>query len=296
LIEFLSRGAFAPLQTITKHYKTHKLSQIIYLPGALLDMAEAFNIRNQTINAEELMSLLISNDMLPHFLYELIVSEAIASITYTPEELAKICHKFFKQHQITNSLEHERWLQHFNLSEHQFQALVTRKLRIEKFQQQTWGYKLESYFLQRKKHLDQAIYSIIRTQDSGIAQELYFRLLAGEQSFSELARTYSTGIEADRGGIVGPVELGTLHSGLARQLQASQPGQLWQPSPLGQHIVIVRLEKLLPAQLDKFMRQRLLRELFDNWLQEQIDLLSNIDKAWLRKSGKQAQIKPAVAA
>lgn len=83
---------------------------------------------------------------------------------------------------------------------------------------------------------------------------------------------------------------------MAQKLQTSQPGQLWQPLQLGQHIVIVRLEKFIPAQLDKFMRQRLLRELFEKWLQEQIELLPDTDKAWLRKSEKQAPIKSFVAA
>jgi hypothetical protein len=32
----------------------------------------------------------------------------------------------------------------------------------------------------------------------------------------------------------------------------------------------VRFEKLIPAQLDELMRQRLLRECFEAWLQEQL--------------------------
>ncbi|MFM9160028.1 MAG: peptidylprolyl isomerase, partial [Dolichospermum sp.] len=35
-------------------------------------------------------------------------------------------------------------------------------------------------------------------------------------------------------------------------------------------LVIVRLERLLPAQLDNSMRQRLVNERFNQWLQEQI--------------------------
>ena len=35
-------------------------------------------------------------------------------------------------------------------------------------------------------------------------------------------------------------------------------------------LVIVRLEKLIQAQLDQAMRRRLMDELFENWLSEQI--------------------------
>lgn len=51
-------------------------------------------------------------------------------------------------------------------------------------------------------------------------------------------------------------------------LSVSQPGQLWPPLRLGEWLLIVRLEKLLPAQLDEPMRQSLLNELFEAWLQE----------------------------
>ncbi|WP_026733354.1 peptidylprolyl isomerase [Fischerella sp. PCC 9605] len=244
-------------------------------------MVEVPEIADRTILKEELISLVASYQLLPQLLREMIVEGAIASISCTQEEVAIACQKFLQQHQITNAATHEAWLRRYGMTHQQFQALATRKLRIEKFQQQTWGHKLESYFLERKKYLDRVVYSMIRTQDPGIAQELYFRIQAREQSFGELAKNYSVGPEAYTNGIVGPVEMGTLHPGLARQLQVSQPGQLWHPISFGEYFVIIQLEKLLPAQLNAFMRQRLLRELFEDWLQEQIQQLPASDQAWL---------------
>jgi parvulin-like peptidyl-prolyl isomerase len=132
---------------------------------------------------------------------------------------------------------------------------------------------------------------MIRTKDPGIAHELFFRLQEQEQSFAELAREYSQGPEAQSGGIVGPVELGNLHPNLARLLTVSQLGQLWDPKPLGEWHVIVRLEKRIPAQLNEFMRQRLLRELFETWLQEQLGQLPDSDKIWM-EAAKHRHVSP----
>ncbi|BAY10083.1 peptidylprolyl isomerase [Calothrix sp. NIES-2098] len=236
-------------------------------------------INNQTISNRELTPLVTT--MLPQILRETIVERAIASIACTREEIATACQKLFQQHQIHDIATHEAWLRRYGLNHQQFQSLATRKLRIEKFKQATWGKKLESYFLQRKKYLDRVVYSMIRTSELGIAQELHFRIQAGEQSFGELAKTYSLGPEADTNGIIGPVEMGMLHPSIARQLQVSHPGQLWHPIPFEEYFLIIKLEKLLPAQLDVFMRERLLKELFEAWLQEQIQQLPNTDKAWL---------------
>ncbi|WP_017718805.1 peptidylprolyl isomerase [Kamptonema formosum] len=119
------------------------------------------------------------------------------------------------------------------------------------------------------------IYSLIRIKDEGVPQELYFRILEGEQSFWELAREYSEGVEAQTNGLLGPVELGKVFRDLAQILLVSQIGQLWAPIRLGEWRVIVRLEKRIPAQLDESMRRRLLDELFQVWLQEELAKLAN---------------------
>jgi hypothetical protein len=53
-------------------------------------------------------------------------------------------------------------------------------------------------------------------------------------------------------------------------LHRSQPGQLLPPRQIEDHWVIVRLEKYLPARLDKAMGERLLNELCDRWLEKQL--------------------------
>jgi parvulin-like peptidyl-prolyl isomerase len=147
--------------------------------------------------------------------------------------------------------------------------LATRLVKIEKFKTTTFAHKVESYLLNRKASLDQVVYSLIRTKDQGIAYEIYFRIQEGEQSFAELAREYSQGAEAYTGGSLGPVPLSQPHPAISKLLSVSKPGQLWSPRPLAEWVVIVRLEKFFPAQLDESMRRRLIDELFEIWLQEQ---------------------------
>jgi parvulin-like peptidyl-prolyl isomerase len=53
-------------------------------------------------------------------------------------------------------------------------------------------------------------------------------------------------------------------------LSISQPGQLWAPTKVGDWIIIVRLDKLIPAQLDEAISQRLMNELFNQWMQTQL--------------------------
>jgi len=155
----------------------------------------------------------------------------------------------------------------------QFEDLVEANLRarrIRLFQEQTWKASLPSYFLKRKSSLDRSVYWMLRTKDRLLARELYFRIKEGEEDFARVAARHSEGSEAQTCGMLGPSPLGSLAPGLAKLLLESQPGQLRPPMQLGEWVVIVRLEHILPCQLDAEMESRLYDELLDTWVEEHL--------------------------
>ena len=96
-------------------------------------------------------------------------------------------------------------------------------------------------------------------------KSLYFRIIEGEQSFSELAKLYSQQVHPPE-----PVALGELPPKLARMFYGGRPGQVWRPVAINQSIVIARLEAKLPVQLDETMQQILYNERLEQWLSSQI--------------------------
>lgn len=227
-------------------------------------------LRQGTLTADEMFNLLKHYNLVPMLMRELLIDDAIAPITLSPEDHVNACTQFYQQQRLTTNVDRQTWLETHQLSQPQLDRLITRNVRLAKFKQATWGHKLASYFLQRKPQLDRVIYSLLRVKEVSIAQELFFRIKDGEQTFAELAQQYSQGSEAKTGGLIGPVELSKPHPVLAKLLAISQPGQLLPPTRLDGWIVIVRLEQLLAAQMDEAMQQQLLTELFEHWVQEQI--------------------------
>lgn len=231
-------------------------------------MIPVLQVGDRTLTTTDLLPLLIRYQLLPQFCREVLIDQAIAAVECSAEETEQALQAFDADHQITDDDARQDWLMRHSMTPETLADLVTRPLCIEKFKQQSWGNKLEAYFLTRKAQFDQVVYSLIRNTDPGIIQELYFRIRAGEGTFDELAQQYSQGPEGETEGRLGPVPLTQPHPTLAAQLAKNKPGYLFPPTRLGEWYVIIRLEKLIPAQLDPPTRQKLLDELFETWLLE----------------------------
>jgi hypothetical protein len=219
-------------------------------------MTTSLEITNQPMTGEELISFLRSSHLLPQVIREMIIERAIAPIEYTPEELQFVYQQLQSQQYPPANL----------------QAGAIRQLKIYKFQEINWGQDIPSYFLAQKNNLDQVSFSIIQTSNAEIIQEVYFRLTEGEEKFAELAKQYSQGGESQNGGAVGQIKLSSLPQRIGEILRTSQPGKISSIVYLENEkmFIILRLDKFSPAELTQKIRQELLKELFEKWLQEQI--------------------------
>ena len=230
-------------------------------------MSAVLQIGQERLDATELVAKLRKYRLLPQFVQEFIIDSAVANIDCDPQQAVEV---FCGKRGVFSKEQRQAWCQQQNCSPEEMVAAAIRERQIELYQEETWGVQIESYFLQRKSQLDRVTYSLIRTKNASLAQELYFRLNDDGASFEELARQYSEGQEAKTGGIVGPVELNVPHPILSRMLTVSKPKQLWSPTQIGEWLVIARLEQFEPAQFDEGMRQRLLGEKFQAWLKQAV--------------------------
>jgi hypothetical protein len=229
------------------------------------------------MSGQEAIALLQKFWMLPQFQRELILDAELASVNCSQEEIFSAYKTFYQQYQINSDADRDTWLVRNKCTLAQLEHSVLRTLKLDRFKQITFGHKVESYFLQRKSQLDRAIYSLLRVKDPHLAQELFFRIQDREATFTELVKQYSGGKEADVGGIVGPHELSVPHPVLAAKLSSLQPGELSPPVQIADWFVVVRLEKFLPAQLDRAMQARLIDELSKQWLQARLNELRMSD-------------------
>ena len=212
---------------------------------------------DRTITPKEIIPLLNKYGMLSRLASEDIIDRAIAKIECTPQEIA-----------IASKL----WQHQQSKSETAFANIASaiRRLKIEKFKQQTWGDSIPAYFSHRKKQLDRVVYSAVKIKSREITREIHFRLIEGEQTFSELNQEYAEHPSIEVSEALGWVELGTLPSSIAQQLSSMKIDTISSPILVENYYVILGLDKYVSAQCDRAMEKRLINELFDQWMQRQL--------------------------
>ena len=167
----------------------------------------------------------------------------------------------------------QHFLDHHHWTDQDLDYVSSKWERIERFQNQVFAEEVERQFLSEKLTFDKVTYSLIRVRDGDLAFELHQRLIEGEASFAELANQYSEGEERTTGGLCGPVPFNQAHATVVEKLRGCREGELMAPFFLVDIWLILRLERWDGARLDDTMRQTMLENLFDTWLEQRISTL-----------------------
>ena len=233
------------------------------------------DINNWTININDVPPLLDRYNLLPSFIRSLVESRFTSDIKPTKEEQLEYYNQFLKNQSLNTQEELDKWLKNKALDEKRISIILFDQLKVEKLKNKMFTGKIDQVFLKEKESLDRVTYSLIRLKTQNEAEELYLQLSDDDASFAELASRYSSGIEKNLNGLIGPIPLGDTNPAIAERLKISKPGQLWPPFSSSGWWLIIRLEKNLPAVLDDKMREKIKNMMYEEWINNQIFPLIN---------------------
>lgn len=209
--------------------------------------------------------------LLRPYLRQEVLEETLAEVSLDAEEKDAARRQFLADHGLDGDEVLQAYCARHRLSLADLEYQIAYPVKVWKYCQQHFAPKAESRFLARKTSLDQVVYSLLRTQDQGLARELFLQVREGEQNFADLAATYAEGPERSTRGIIGPVPLSQGHPALVDRLRTADPGTLMEPFQIETWWVLVRLESYVPATFGPDVADAMTQELLDSWLEEQVD-------------------------
>jgi len=202
-----------------------------------------------------------------------VLDQLVHAIPLPADQEKALMSAFLERRGITADDQVPAWLQEHHLAFDDLRILATQQQRLQRLVRCRWADEVEVRFLQRKPELDQVVYSLLRVPNEDLAAELHHQIAEGEADFDSLAPLHSAGPERLCRGQIGPISLATGHDTLVSRLRRGRPGQLFEPFEAGDSWVVLRLEQFLPAELNEATRERMMGELFDDWLEQRVRLL-----------------------
>ena len=221
-------------------------------------------------NDHDLLAELRRHNLLKPLVQLQIIAEAVGEEQVSANELENARNGFLQQRGLKDGEDLNTHLASLGWTTEDFEWQIALPIRIKKHCNKHFQHKAEAHFLTRKNHLDKVVYSLLRTKDAFLAQELYLRIDGRESDFGDLAAQFSEGPERNTKGIIGPVPMNQAHPTIAELLRTTKPGVLLHPVRLGELWIVMRLESYTPASFDEAMAARLSRELFDQWVSDEL--------------------------
>ena len=213
----------------------------------------------------EIVALVRRMELLPRLVRRQQEELIVQCVSFAPEWLEEKRQDFLGDKSLVELLDSRGW------SNSDFDLHIQRPEALRRFAKQRFSPGLEDSFLASRGGRDEVIYSLLRVCDAGLARELWIRLEEGETTFAEAAHQHGVGEEAQRKGVIGPIPIGSLQPEVLQEiLRSLRPGELSAPRQLGEWHVLMRLEQLKPARFDEAMREQMLQEALNTFLEERV--------------------------
>lgn len=218
------------------------------------------------------------NELIQGFLRRQIIAQQTQrlGIATTAQELQVAADLLRKNQKLDTAESTLKWLKANFLSVDDFEKIVIHKLLSEKLAQHLFGDRVEHFFHQNTlEYGGAAIYEVI-LDDRELAMEIFYSLQEGDLNFADVAHQYIPDSELKRrGGYLGTVNRKQLRPEISAAVFAAKPPQLIEPvvTAIGVHLIYV--EQINQAKLDDLLRQKILMDMFDAWLEEQVATVSN---------------------
>ena len=234
-------------------------------------------IDGEIISIERGLAYLQNSGGLPKFLLEItrqyllekeVRERAIAEPSL--EVLEQFILELRMQQGLTTIDKFQTWLASQGLTYHDFREKMKFLIQIETCKTNITEPQLESYFLEQRKNLEKLVLSRIVVDSSQVAQDLKDKLEKGSVDFFQLAKEYSIVDDAVIGGALGSVSRGDLPKEIALSLENCTAGQIIGPLVIETRYCLLKVEEIIPAQLDNSLKQALEIELFNQWLKNRI--------------------------
>jgi parvulin-like peptidyl-prolyl isomerase len=231
-----------------------------------------------TISASDIIHNLKLSCQIPRVI-EVIASQKIiteaaqeAGIIATNEELQIEGDKLRLEKKLVKAKDTWTWLEKHHLSVNEFEEFVYNQVLARKLSHYLFSSNVEKYFYEHRLDYEQAATYEVAFEERDLPLELFYAVEEGEITFAEIAREFIQEPELRRaGGYQGLRHRSSFRPEIAAPVFAATPPQILKPITTSSSVYLIWVEEIIQLQLNEELRQKIITEMFSDWLQQQIE-------------------------
>ena len=195
-----------------------------------------------------------------------------AGIEVTTAELQQAADQIRVISQLKDAQSTWQWLEKHGLSLDDFEEIVYYTVISGKLSAHLFKDKVEPYFYEHQLDYAGAVIYEIVLDDEDEAIELFYEIQEGEISFFEAAQQYIQDIELRRkGGYRGKVDRTEMLPEVSAAVFSATSPQILKPIISSKGVHLILLEEIISPELDNQLRNKIMLDLFSEWLKQQIE-------------------------
>jgi len=235
---------------------------------------------SEFIEEEEIIEFLkkeiLLNGICQKILHRRIISQVAQekNITVTSEEIQTEADSIRYGQRLEKVSDTLNWLEEQMVTAEDWEAGIGDRLLAKKLSEHLFAAEVEKYFAQNRANFEQIILYQITLPYEQLAWEVYYQLQEEEISFYEAAHLYD--IDERRrlqSGYQGKVSHRSLKADIAPVVFGAAVGEVVGPLSTEQGYHLFMIEAFIPAELTPNRREEILNQLFQDWLQGELNHL-----------------------
>ena len=230
-----------------------------------------------TVSPEEIVHQIKLSLQLPSSIKEIVTRKIIANaaaeagIEIEVEELQQVAEQIRVANNLHRAEDTWLWLEKHGLSLEEFEESVRNQAISAKLAQHLFADQVEPFFVEHQLDYAGVVMYEVVLDDQDLAMELFYAIQEGEIGFYETARQYIQDVELRRaGGYRGVISRRQLKPEISAAVFAANPPKILKPIVTAQGVHLILVEEIIQPQLNDFLRQKILTDLFSAWLKQQM--------------------------
>lgn len=215
-------------------------------------------------------------DIIETIASQLIITEAAKKlgIEVTEAELQQEGDRLRLEKKLATAKDTWAWLDKHHLSVKDFEELVYNSLVSKKLANHIFAPQIEKFFYENRVNYEAAVTYEVVFEDRDLAFELFYAVQEGEITFPEIARMCIEEPELRRAyGYQGVKYRKDFRPEIAAAVFANCPPGILKPVTTPKAVYLIWLEDIIEPELDEKLREKIISELFTDWLKKQVQLL-----------------------